>query len=899
MLKAIDALVLTLSETGGMTPEPPSPSPYVPLQEVYTHWHPVFQQTPHDADIFSQECFTGMHEYVQKLLARETELCEDDETKDTAAPMPLSLEQTTFGLPSGVIANLQVKDLLPWQSELLLKTVPLETQKDEYVPPCYRHILISAPTSAGKSLVAFIYILRCLSLCKKSAIIAVPFVALADELVGKLRDIIPPGCGVVGITGMKQVPRVSGSRPIIYVCTFEKAILVFSKFLQKGLVAHLGLLVFDEIHLIGDGSTRACKLELFISQLILLEKTARIPICYRIVGMSATLSNISDLQRWLGCYVYECNFRPISLQEYVLVDRNLYLFNAQTKKLEPRGQILVNSPITKVKLNISPLNTISLIALKPLIIFVTTKHETVDVANSLAEIIRTSFPSPPAELIAKRTQLITELKQLGDVSWAPLISAGVMYHNSSLASLERTLIEEAFSNSVIHTLVATTTISAGVNLPARSVIIRYQKIGSIELDGAKYRQMIGRAGRMGLATSGHSFLLLTERDKKEVLAKLSAESDVVTATEQLLSELHTIRPILSSLSKSSISAEVILNSCIYDVSVREFIESTLAHVQGSLKHENVVRALEVLQSLGLVSFSNGIVRLTPRGRACIDAGTDIYNSLVIYTYLQTFQTEGLLVGNDYHICCTTIPIYASIVASLSDPTSGESESTKDIPPNQLFTLPFHFRETPLLAPKYEIFYNVASQMDPAILHPTLAKLHLNMDMIEAKMLSSGGPCSVGMAAAYNGLVTYTFLTRVEGLHAAAGLERIFTEVRTLFGIDGGSLEALLKHSIQQSNAMAQFSDSLGRTTTAQVYRLLADRLRRITLDDLSDLLAIPGVGEKRARALRDAGYRSAWDIIEAGLDRLKQTVDFGPATEAACVVIYRGAEKLWDTTANG
>lgn len=65
-----------------------------------------------------------------------------------------------------------------------------------------------------------------------------------------------------------------------------------------------------------------------------------------------------------------------------------------------------------------------------------------------------------------------------------------------------------------------------------------------------------------------------------------------------------------------------------------------------------------------------------------------------------------------------------------------------------------------------------------------------------------------MAAAYNGLVTYTFLTRVEGLHAAAGLERIFTEVRTLFGIDGGSLEALLKHSIQQSNAMAQFSDSL-------------------------------------------------------------------------------------------
>lgn len=897
MLRAIDALVLALSETNGVTPEPPSPNSYVPLQEVYAHWNPIFQQTTPDTEIFSHECFANMHDYIQKLLARETELREGDGAEDNLAPTSLSLEQTSFGLPQEVISNLRIKDLLPWQSELLLKTVPSEAQRDEYVPPCYRHILISAPTSAGKSLVAFIYILRCLSLCRKSAIIAVPFIALADELVGKLRDIIPAGCGVVGITGMKQVPRVSGTRPMVYVCTFEKAILVFGKFLQKGLVAHLGLLVFDEIHLIGDGSTRACKLELFISQLILLEKTARISVCYRIIGMSATLSNISDLQRWLGCYVYECNFRPVALQEYVLVDKSLYLYT-QTGKLEPKGQAIVNSPITKLRLNTSPLNTISLIALKPLIIFVTTKYETIEVANSLADVIRKSFPNPPAELMAKRSQLITELGQLGDVSWGPLISAGVMYHNSSLASLERTLIEEAFCNSVIHTLVATTTISAGVNLPARSVVIRYQKIGSIELDGAKYRQMIGRAGRMGLATSGHSFLLLTERDRKEVMAKLSSGSDMVTAVEQMLSELHTIRPILSSLSKSSISAEVILNSCIYDVSVREFIESTLAYVQGLLKHEDVVRSLETLQCLGLVTFSNSIVRLTPRGRACVDAGTDIYNSLAIYTYLQTFQTEGLLVGNDYHICCTIIPIYTSIVALLSDQIS-ETESKKSLLPPQLFTVPFQFRETPLLTPKYETFYNVASQMDPAILHPTLAKLHLSMDMIEAKMLNSSGPCSIGMASAYNGLVIYTFLTKVEEIQTAASLEKTFTEVRTLFGVDGGSFEALLKHSIQQGNAMAQFAESLGRTTTAQVYRVLADRLRRITLDDLSDLLAIPGVGEKRARALRDAGYRSAWDIVEAGIDRLKQTVDFGPATEAACVVIYRGAEKLWDAATNG
>lgn len=901
MLRTIDALVLALSETSSIAPEPPNPSPYIPLQEVYSHWNPICKQAPNDAEIFNHECFTNMQGYIQKLLVREAELREGDGAEDNAASASLSLEQTTFGLPPEVIASLRVKELLPWQGELLLKTVPSETQKDEYVPPCYRHILISAPTSAGKSLVAFIYILRCLSVCRKSAIIAVPFVALADELVGKLRDVIPAGCGVVGITGMKQVPRVSGTRPMLYVCTFEKAILVFSKFLQKGLVAQLGLLVFDEIHLIGDGSTRACKLELFISQLILLEKTARIPIYYRIVGMSATLSNILDLQQWLGCYVYECDFRPVALQEYVIVDKSMYIYNAKSNRLEPKGPLIVNSPITKLKLNISALNTISLIALKPLIIFVATKHETVDVANSLADVIHKNFPNPPAELMAKRSQLIAELRQLGDVSWGPLITAGVMYHNSSLASLERTLIEEAFCNSILHTLVATTTISAGVNLPARSVVIQYQKIGNIELDGAKYRQMIGRAGRMGLATSGHSFLLLTERDKRSILAKSGTGSDIIVATEQLISELHTIRPILSSLSKSSISAEVILNSCIHDVSVREFIESTLAYVQGLLKHEDVVRSLEILQRLGLVTFSNSIVRLTHRGRACVDAGTDIYNSLAIYTYLQSFQVDGLLIGNDYHICCTIIPVYTSIIAHFSAQSHGMDgdEPTKNLSSQRLFSMPFQFRETPLLTPNYETFYNVVSKMDSAILHPTLTKLYLSMDAIEAKMLNSSGPCTIGMAAAYNGLVLYTFLTRVEEVQAATSLEKTFTEVRALFGVDGGSFETLLKHAIQQGNAMAQFSDSLGYTTTAQVYKQLSDRLRRITLDDLSDLLAIPGVGEKRARALRDAGYRNAWDITEAGLDRLKQAVDFGPATEAACVVIYRGAEKLCDALTSG
>ncbi len=68
---------------------------------------------------------------------------------------------------------------------------------------------------------------------------------------------------------------------------------------------------------------------------------------------------------------------------------------------------------------------------------------------------------------------------------------------------ERDIIEGAFRVNNIRILVATSTLSSGVNLPARRVIIRTIMFNRKVLDPLTYRQMAGRAGRKGVDTLGN------------------------------------------------------------------------------------------------------------------------------------------------------------------------------------------------------------------------------------------------------------------------------------------------------------------------------------------------------------------------------------------------------------
>ena len=89
---------------------------------------------------------------------------------------------------------------------------------------------------------------------------------------------------------------------------------------------------------------------------------------------------------------------------------------------------------------------------------------------------------------------------------------GIAYHHSGLTNDEKQIIERGFRKGFLFVLVATSTLSTGINLPAKAVILNTPYIAMTLMDSAKYKQMSGRAGRTGFDTKGDSILVCKDQE---------------------------------------------------------------------------------------------------------------------------------------------------------------------------------------------------------------------------------------------------------------------------------------------------------------------------------------------------------------------------------------------------
>lgn len=204
--------------------------------------------------------------------------------------------------------KINITSMFPWQAECLKQGKALDGG----------NLVYSAPTSAGKTLVAEILLLKRVVETKKKGLFILPFVALAREKMVSLQKMFHgSGIRVGGYMGHVRPP--GGMRKLdIAVCTIEKANSLVNRMVEEGRLDQLGVVVVDELHMVGD-SGRGYLIELLLTKIGYLNQTwlsvdkkkekteesqEEALIKIQIVGMSATLPNLGDIAAWLDADLF-------------------------------------------------------------------------------------------------------------------------------------------------------------------------------------------------------------------------------------------------------------------------------------------------------------------------------------------------------------------------------------------------------------------------------------------------------------------------------------------------------------------------------------------------------------------------------------------------------------------
>jgi POLQ-like helicase len=388
-----------------------------------------------------------------------------------------------------------IEKLYDWQDECLR----LECLNEKN----YSNLLYIAPTSGGKTLIAEIAILKCLLLRKKNCIFIMPFVSIVQEKVKMMKEFAENFdfyCEeYAGVKG-KLPPIKRRGKQTLFICTIEKANGLINSLIELNrLESEIGLVVADEMHMVGDGP-RGAIFEILLTKIIYKSKKAKnLNEKIQIVATTATLDNKKELAKYLNAHLFEKNFRPIELKEYVKYDKDIYLIDSRESdenKFKKERSIDFSTYHTDAMRSADPDFLIGLvlevIPSKSCLIFCSTKRNCENVATLLA----THLPKHLTQY--KRDQklaLYNELRAENSQQICPIlrktIPHGISYHHSGLTSEERQLIEQAYKDGVLCIITCTSTLAAGVNLPAKRVIIRSPYVGQNFLTTHQYRQMIG------------------------------------------------------------------------------------------------------------------------------------------------------------------------------------------------------------------------------------------------------------------------------------------------------------------------------------------------------------------------------------------------------------------------
>lgn len=412
------------------------------------------------------------------------------------------------------------------------------------------NVLVAAPTGAGKTVVADFAVYLAQQQNAK-AFYTTPIKALSNQ---KYHDL-------VALYGPDKVGLLTGDTSI----NSEADIVVMTtEVLRNMLYEHsttlqaLRYVVLDEVHYLADRFRGPVWEEIII----------HLPQSVRIVGLSATVSNVEDFADWIASVRGETKLvvsehRPVPLEQYVLIQRDprtepelfdLYRHDDNgrpTTKLNARltnrldeymrreqrrrgaerpdrrkGRGRHGRPESRSARQVeryqpkrwAVVDELNFLGMLPAIYFIFSRNgcdEAVD--QCLDAGLRLTSDDEALRIRSIVDEMIEgqlthdDLKTLHFARFRHALEEGFAAHHAGMVALFKQIVERLFEEGLIKVVFATETLALGINMPARSVVIekleKYDGTGIVGLTPGEYTQLTGRAGRRGIDTIGNAVVV--------------------------------------------------------------------------------------------------------------------------------------------------------------------------------------------------------------------------------------------------------------------------------------------------------------------------------------------------------------------------------------------------------
>ncbi|MDR2456519.1 MAG: DEAD/DEAH box helicase [Deltaproteobacteria bacterium] len=383
------------------------------------------------------------------------------------------------------------------------------------------------------------------------------------------------------------------------------------------------LVVLDEAHYIGDDERGV------VWEEILIYMPSRV----RFLLLSATIDNAGELAAWLSAgrgrpvKVVSGGQRPVPLEPLCLDSGQLTSIYRTKDEAPGKGRLRGGHRQPRPAPPESRLGELAALNLLPAIFFLKSRRDC-DTAVLMAK-----RPPDTPERMKERARLIDEYVSAHPYlasypATKSLVKSAMASHHAGHLPQFKMLVEELMSRNLLSAIFATSTVAAGVNFPARTVVIpqsdRFNGEEFVPLTATELAQMTGRAGRRGLDLIGFAVVLKGPYQDLKLMAGLfNSPPD----------------PVRSALKINFSMALNLLRS--YEIeSIPELLSRSLAawqsagprHTRHSLKRASQAmllsfnRHVAFLKETGLVSPEDS--RLTEDG--LLAAALRIQHPLVLY-----------------------------------------------------------------------------------------------------------------------------------------------------------------------------------------------------------------------------------------------------------------------------